>query len=50
MKEQCQGCVQLQEQVKELISRLSDCHYLLNDCGFFYENEVWVDGDNREED
>ena len=38
----------LEKQRKELLSDLSDCHYLLNDCGFFYEGGTWVDGDNRE--
>ena len=38
----------LEKHRKELLSDLSDCHYLLNDCGFFYEGGTWVDGDNRE--
>ena len=32
----------------ELQQHLRDCHDLLNDCGFFYEDGTWVDGDNRE--
>ena len=38
----------LEKQLEELKSDLRDCHDLLNDCGFFYENGIWVDGDNRE--
>ena len=36
------------ENYKGIESDLRDCHDLLNDCGFFYENGTWVDGDNRE--
>lgn len=39
----------LEKQIEELKSELRDCHDLLNDCGFFYENGVWVDSENREE-
>ena len=35
-------------EMKGLESDLRDCHDLLNDCGFFYENGTWIDGDNRE--
>jgi hypothetical protein len=38
--------VRLQERNKVLISRLRDCHDLLNDCGFFYVNGRWIDSDN----
>ena len=38
----------LVEEVKQLLSDLRDCHDLLNDCGFFYEDGTWIDGDNRE--
>ena len=38
----------LEKQREELKSELRDCHDLLNDCGFFYEDGTWVDGDNRE--
>jgi len=38
----------LVEEVKQLQSDLRDCHDLLNDCGFFYEDGTWIDGDNRE--
>ena len=40
----------LQEQLDDCISQLRDCHDLLNDCGYFYENDVWVDGDNRDDE
>tara|TARA_X000001382_G_scaffold128308_1_gene117736 strand:+ start:392 stop:643 length:252 start_codon:yes stop_codon:yes gene_type:complete len=35
--------VVLERQVKELQSDLRDCHDLLNDCGFFYEDGKWID-------
>ena len=38
----------LMEGYKGIKSDLRDCHDLLNDCGFFYENGTWIDGDNRE--
>jgi len=38
----------LVEEIKQLQSDLRDCHDLLNDCGFFYEDGTWIDGDNRE--
>ena len=40
--------VVLQAQMEELKCDLRDCHDLLNDCGFFYENGIWVDEENRE--
>lgn len=36
--------------IEDLLSKLRDCHDLLNDCGFFYEDGTWIDGDNREEE
>ena len=44
--------VVLERQVKELQSDLRDCHDLLNDCGFFYENGTWIDpqDDSMEEE
>lgn len=35
--------VVLQRQIEELKCDLRDCHDLLNDCGFFYEDGRWVD-------
>ena len=38
----------MMEGYKGIKSDLRDCHDLLNDCGFFYEDGTWIDGDNRE--
>ncbi len=35
--------VVLEKQIEELKSELRDCHDLLNDCGFFYEDGRWID-------
>lgn len=42
----------LQRQIEELKSDLRDCHDLLNDCGFFYEDGRWIDpqDDSMEEE
>ena len=29
---------------------LRDCHDLLNDCGYFFEDGRWVDSENQEEE
>lgn len=42
--------VVLQEEVKELKSLLRDCHDLLNNCGYFYEENRWIDSENPEEE
>jgi len=42
--------VLLNKQIVDLLSKLRDCHDLLNDCGFFYVNGKWIDGDNSEEE
>jgi|15BtaG_2_1085339.scaffolds.fasta_scaffold74049_2 hypothetical protein len=38
----------LNKEIDNLLSQLRDCHDLLNDCGFFFENGIWIDGDYRE--
>ena len=35
--------VLLNKEIDNLLSQLRDCHDLLNDCGFFYEDGTWVD-------
>mgnify|MGYP006883125297 FL=1 len=44
--------VVLEREVAELKSLLRDCHDLLNDCGFFFEDGKWIDpqDDSMEEE
>jgi hypothetical protein len=40
----------LEKQIQELLCDLRDCHDLLNDCGFFYEDGRWIDPQDDSED
>jgi len=42
--------VVLEKQIEELKSELRDCHDLLNDCGFFYEDGRWIDPQDDSEE
>mgnify|MGYP003132192367 FL=1 len=42
--------VVLEKKIEELMSELRDCHDLLNDCGFFYEDGRWIDPQDDSED
>ena len=41
--------VVLQRQLAQAQCDLRDCHDLLNNCGYFFENGRWVDSENQEE-
>jgi len=37
------------KEIAELKSDLRNATDLLNDCGYYFEDGAWIDGDNREE-
>ena len=41
--------INLVDYVMGLESMLRDCEDLLNDCGYYFVNDRWVDGDNPDD-